>query len=181
MLYARYKAKILSRWDVITNPFLTICDLPWVVMTLLTLLLAPWRFYFTFLNYAKHHSHFPNDEVKVIRMDLIELTLAEALLDYVHIPFYILACFNPLHLSPVVLDLVLSPMRVEQDFKNLQASTDFESNRRLLVRKLAEKTLHDTWNYFILFPLNMLSLYFVPLFNYLLTSSLTDKDPKLTD
>ena len=124
-------------------------------MILLTLVLAPWRFYFTFLNYAKHHSHFPNDEVRVIRMDLIALTLAEALLDFAHLPFYILACLNPWHLSSVLFDLVLSPKGVGQDFKNLQASTDFESNRRLLVRRLAEKTLHDTWNYFILFPLNM--------------------------
>jgi hypothetical protein len=47
-LYRRYKLKILTRKDMITNPFYSLCDLPWLILCVILLVLGPWRFVFTF-------------------------------------------------------------------------------------------------------------------------------------
>jgi hypothetical protein len=48
-LHRRYKLKILTRKDMITNPFYSLCDLPWLIMCIVVLFLGPWRFICTFM------------------------------------------------------------------------------------------------------------------------------------
>ena len=60
-IYRRYKLKTLTRKDMITNPFYTLCDIPWLILCALLLVAGPWRFIFTFCNLSKKVKHFPDD------------------------------------------------------------------------------------------------------------------------
>jgi|LauGreDrversion4_2_1035121.scaffolds.fasta_scaffold45048_3 hypothetical protein len=61
LIKARYDAKTLSRLDIISNSFLLFCDVPWLLLLGVTLILAPWRFLTTFLKIARVQTHFPDN------------------------------------------------------------------------------------------------------------------------
>lgn len=107
MLKGRKDLGILTRRDLIINPLLTICDIPWVLMMAVTLVLIPWRFLTTFVKISKHQSHFPNCCMEVVRYDLITFTFKQGLLDYMTLPFYLISILHPQHWEPIVFRLIL--------------------------------------------------------------------------
>jgi hypothetical protein len=83
-LHRRYKLKILTRKDMITNPFYSLCDLPWLILCVIVLVLGPWRFVFTFWKLSLKIKHFPDDEVRrVIDYSLVLCSLGLLLRDYI--------------------------------------------------------------------------------------------------
>jgi hypothetical protein len=55
-------------------------------------------------------------------------------------------------------------------YEDLEKMKDNEFFRRTVIRFYCKKSLQDIWHYFILFPLNMLTIYYVPLFRYMLNN-----------
>ena len=183
MLKGRKDLGILTRRDLIINPLLTICDIPWVFMMAVTLVLIPWRFLTTFVKISKHQSHFPNCCMEVVRYDLITFTFKQGLLDYMTLPFYLISILHPQHWEPIVFRLILQLGDVPQpDFKNLDKVEEHERQKRILVFLLFFKTLNEFINFLVIFPINMISLFYLPLFVHLVTTAigsiLTQKQDK---
>lgn len=165
MLYARYKAQTLTRKDIYLNPIWTICDLPWLFLTLITAVIAPWRLVTTYYYLSQVHRHFPLVDVKSIRIDLIAYTLMEGIFDYLMLPLYLIGAINLWHWTSI-FKLIWAPHA--PDYQELKNVSIHESLRKTGVWIVASKTISDIWNYLILFPLNMASLYYLPLLIHLI-------------
>lgn len=103
MLKARKEKGKLTRRDIIVNPFYTFYDLPCVLLTVLTALIFPWRFIWTFLPLVGKHSHFPSiedDYLPIIKYDMVLLTLQQGFFDLIYLPVYILAVLHPFNVQP---------------------------------------------------------------------------------
>jgi hypothetical protein len=164
ILYRRYLNKKLTRKDMILNPFYTLCDLPWLALCIILLIASPWRFLFTFWKMSRNIEHFPNEEVRrVIDYSLVCFSLYHAVVDYVMLPVYLISLLQPFHWKLVLQDLIISPKNAIE-YKSMKEVERHESLRINLVIMVFKKTLHDIWQYLLLFPLNLASLYYVPLF-----------------
>lgn len=93
---------------MIINPVLTVCDLPWLLLMIATLVLTPWRFLTTFRKVSAAHSHFPNDEMSIVSYQQILFSLLTGLLDYIMSPLYLIALVSPYHWGPVIFNLVMN-------------------------------------------------------------------------
>lgn len=102
MIKARYDANKLERMDMIINPLLTLCDLPWLLLMLVTLVLTPWRFFTTFRKLSAVYSHFPNDEMRIVSYEQILFSLLSGLLDYINSPFFLIGLLNSYHWRPLI-------------------------------------------------------------------------------
>jgi hypothetical protein len=98
-----------------------------------------------------------------MRYDLMWCSFSLGLLDFLLIPMYILATLHPWQIADVFVS-VLMTKRI--NYTCVDFVEKGESIRRGMVLWLAGKTLSDFFRYFLYFPINMLSLYFVPLFFY---------------
>ena len=105
---------------MITNPFYTLCDLPWLGLSALLVVLGPWRFIWTFMRLSEKIKHFPDDEVRrVIDYSLVLSSLGLLLRDYMMFPLYIISLIHPFHWKVVVWDILLSP-KSQIDYSSLQ-------------------------------------------------------------
>jgi len=166
MIKARYDALKLKRMDMIINPLLTVFDLPWLLLMAATLVLTPWRFVTTFRKVSAFHSHFPNDEMSVVSYQPILFTFLTGLLDYILSPLYLIALMHPFHWRPMISNLIINAP--QPDFARYDSIRSFEDQRRTIGVILAFKTIIDVFQCFILFPINMLSLFYAPLAFHLL-------------
>jgi hypothetical protein len=158
MLYNRQQRKILTRMDLIMNPIYTIMDIPWLLLCILCLVGAPHRFFFTFLKLTAKITHFKDDQNAVICYKHILVSIIQGLMDYIHLPLYLIALLHPYHIGQVVTKIILGIGVPDVDYKDFYGVNSREHNRRKVVRLLARKTIYDTWVYFLLFPLSILTL-----------------------
>lgn len=99
-----------------------------------------------------------------MRYDLIWCTFCLGLLDVLMLPVYLIASLHPWHIGDVFVKILMTS-RI--NYATIDSVERGEEVRRDIVFWLAGKTLFDLIRYFILFPLNMLSMYFLPLFFYI--------------
>ena len=79
------------------------------------------------------------------------------------IPVYLVAAIHPWHFYDVLVKVICTS-RIQYD--TVSQVDQGEGIRREIIWWLAYKTISDLVRYFILFPLNMLSFYFIHLFFY---------------
>jgi len=99
-----------------------------------------------------------------MRYDLMWCTFCLGLLDVWMLPAYLIATIHPWHIGDVFVKIMMTS-RI--NYASIDLVESGEETRRDIVLWLAGKTLLDIIRYFIMFPLNMLSLYFLPLFLYI--------------
>ncbi len=127
---------------------------------------------------SKNVKHFPDDEIKrMIDYSLVRCSLLLLARDYLMLPLYAVCLISPFHWKLVVWDLVLRP-KCQLKYESVKEVTKHDTIRFLLILLIFKKTLHSIWHNVILFPINLVSLYYVPLFIHLVwKSDLLKRDP----
>ena len=107
------------------NPLYILCDLPWVVFMVITIVLAPHRLLFTYLlglaskNATIMLYPIPLNEgggqsIGRMRYDLMWCTFRHGIADFLMIPVYLVATIHPWHLYDVLVKVICTS-RIQYD------------------------------------------------------------------